>query len=46
MRVSVSTPGGFTLSTGSSPDVAPAWRDSIYAETERTSAVFTTVIEP
>ena len=46
MRVTVSTPGGFTLSTGSSPDVPPTWRDSIYAETQGTSAVFTTVIEP
>ena len=46
MRVTLSVPGSFTLTTGSSPDVPPAWRGSLYVETHGTNAVFTTRIEP
>jgi oligo-alginate lyase len=46
MKVTISTPGLFTLTVGSSPDVPPAMRDSLYVEAPGPHAVFSTVIEP
>ena len=46
MRVTISTAGAFTLTTGTSPDVPPAVRDSLYVETNGSRAEFTTVVEP
>lgn len=46
MRITIATPGWFTLTTGVSPDVPPAHRDSLYVETNGTRAEFTTILEP
>jgi hypothetical protein len=46
LRVSIATPGRFTVWHGSSPDVPPHRRESFYVETIGRSATFTTTFEP
>jgi hypothetical protein len=48
MRITITAPGEFTLSHGSSPDVPPRRRESFYLElsTPAKAAIFTTTWEP
>jgi hypothetical protein len=46
MRVSISTPGTFTVTHAITPDMPPRHREALYIETTRPQATFTTVIEP
>ena len=46
LRVSIATPGPFTVWHGSSPDVPPRRRESFYVETISHSATFTTTFAP
>ena len=45
IRVTIKTPGAFTVTYGSVPDVPPSRRAALYIEVEATEAEFTTVLE-
>ncbi len=46
MRVTLALPGPFTLWHGSTPDVAPARRESFYLEQNGAAARFVTTFAP
>ena len=46
LRVTIATPGPFTVWHGSTPDAPPNRREGFYVETQGTTATFTTTFEP